>query len=255
MTPSAFCIHKSFPVSEPTAFQSDQHYLLYAREGTLRLEAQGQRWTLPPARAALIHANQAVEITVLSPLTSASVLFDAGFMDPPSSGLSVFDVTPLARELIHACRHLGPDRAPDTPYHRSLLTALAQVALRLSQTPCPCVMPQPKSQALKNALDLTATLAQTPLSFVTIAAQTGQSPRALTRRFASELGMTWREALRRIRIIRAVEALSISNAPVTEIALGVGYQSISAFNAAFRDLIGMSPTAYRASFKTRPEEI
>jgi AraC-like DNA-binding protein len=61
--------------------------------------------------------------------------------------------------------------------------------------------------------------------------------------------MTWSEALRRIRIIRAVEALAGTEAPVTEIALEVGYSSISAFNAAFRDLTGKSPTEYRASFR------
>jgi len=39
------------------------------------------------------------------------------------------------------------------------------------------------------------------------------------------------------------------HASVTEIALGVGYNSLSAFNAAFRDLMGKNPTEYRATFK------
>ena len=60
--------------------------------------------------------------------------------------------------------------------------------------------------------------------------------------------MTWREALRRVRMIRAVEALATSDAPITEIAMSVGYNSLSAFNAAFRDLTGKSPSAYRATF-------
>ena len=32
-------------------------------------------------------------------------------------------------------------------------------------------------------------------------------------------------------------------------SLSVGYNSLSAFNAAFRGLVGMSPTQYRASFR------
>ena len=80
----------------------------------------------------------------------------------------------------------------------------------------------------------------------------GQSPRATARRFSSDLRMSWSEALRRIRIIRAVEALATSENPVTEIAYSVGYNSISAFNAAFRDLMGKNPTEYGATFKRQP---
>jgi AraC-like DNA-binding protein len=84
---------------------------------------------------------------------------------------------------------------------------------------------------------------------LTIARATGQSTRALARRFADEMGMTWRQALQRLRLMRAVEALATTDAPVTEIALDVGYNSLSAFNAAFRELVGTSPTAYRRSFR------
>ena len=69
------------------------------------------------------------------------------------------------------------------------------------------------------------------------------------RRFSCEMGMSWREALRRIRMIRAVELLAGSDARITEIALSVGYDSLSAFNAAIRDLTGKSPTGYRATFR------
>ena len=60
--------------------------------------------------------------------------------------------------------------------------------------------------------------------------------------------MTWRAALRRLRVLRAIELLAETDRPVTQIAIGVGYRSLSAFNAAFRDLIGQSPTEYRAGF-------
>jgi transcriptional regulator GlxA family with amidase domain len=96
---------------------------------------------------------------------------------------------------------------------------------------------------------LTEARAGDEVTFEQIAADTGQSPRSLARRFATELGMTWRETLRRIRIIRAVELLALGSTPVTEIAFAVGYNSVSAFNAAFRDLIGSGPSDYRASFR------
>jgi AraC-like DNA-binding protein len=63
------------------------------------------------------------------------------------------------------------------------------------------------------------------------------------------MGMTWREVLRRIRLVRAIEALAMTDHPITMIAMDVGYTSLSAFNAAFRDLTGKSPGEYRASFR------
>ncbi len=246
----AYCFHKSFDPAGPAPFQMDRHYLLYALEGTLRLEAGGKRWTLPPARAALIAANEPITLSILTRLTSASVLFAPGYMPAPKTALSVFDMTPLARALIAECRDWGADAAPLTPYATQIFRALAEVALALADTPSRCSLPVPKSDALAKALDLTEARATGAVSFDQIASETGQSPRALARRFSEELGMTWSEALRRIRIIMAVEALADGNAPVTQIALSVGYNSLSAFNASFRDLMEMTPTQFRASLRT-----
>ena len=114
-------------------------------------------------------------------------------------------------------------------------------------------MPLGRSPALIRALALTeARLGEAAPSFEEIAAGAAVSPRSLARRFEAELGMTWRQALRRMRMIRAVEALAASSAPITTIAFEVGYGSLSSFNAAFRDFAGVTPSAYRASFRDGP---
>ncbi len=226
----------------------DRHYFLFALEGTLRLEAGGQRWTLPPARAALIAAEQLVVVTIASRLTSASVLFESQMFNPPQA-LAVFDVSPLARELVRECRGWGPEGASQTAYARQMFRALASVIGGLAATPSPCVLPAPSSRVLARALALTEEAASGQPSFEAIAHAIGQSPRTLARRFAEEMGMTWRETLRRIRIIRAVEILASGDASVTEVAMQVGYTSLSAFNAAFRDLMGVTPSQYRKTFE------
>lgn len=248
MEPEAYCFHKKFEPGDPTKFQVDRHYLLYAREGTIRMESEGQRWTLPPARAALVAAGHPITITVLSKLTSASVLFTPEFMPCPPQALSVFDVSPLARQLIVECRDWGPQNGPLTPYSKRIFETLALVVLDLSQSPSPCVLPVPNSAAVIGALALTEKLSSGTPRFDEIARATRQSSRALARRFSEEMGMTWGEALRRIRMMRAVEELAGTDASVTEIAMGVGYNSLSAFNVAFRDLMGMNPTTYRTTF-------
>jgi AraC-like DNA-binding protein len=244
----AHCFHKRFEPSDPMEFQTEQHYLLYSLEGTLRLEANGKRWTLPPARAALIRAGHPIRISVLSKLTTASVLFPSHVMDAPPDVLSVFDMSPLARELVTECRHWSEDAHPLSSYARGIFNTLASVVSKLAQSPSRCVLPSPKSPALAKAVARTEERFDQALTFDAIAEHCGQSPRALARRFANEMGMTWSQTLARIRIIHAIERLAMSEASVTEIALSVGYNSLSGFNAAFRDLTDMTPTQYRDSF-------
>jgi AraC-like DNA-binding protein len=226
----------------------DRHYLLYALSGLLRIEADGKIWTLPPARAALIRAGFQVRITVLSRLQSASVLFDPEFIPLPKEEFSVFDVSRLAVELIQECREWTSDVLPLNSYAKRIFGALGEVACHQAMIPTRCVLPAPSSAELRRAIQLTESTAHASPSFRKIARDTGQSPRALARRFSDELGMTWSEFLRRTRVIHAVEGLAQSRASVTEIAALVGYSSLSGFNAAFRELMGMSPTQYRASF-------
>jgi len=85
--------------------------------------------------------------------------------------------------------------------------------------------------------------------FDAVAADVGLASRSLARRFEQELGMTWRGALRRLRVLRAIELLAGTEATVTQIAMDVGYTSLSAFESAFRDLVGRSPTEYRSGFE------
>ena len=90
------------------------------------------------------------------------------------------------------------------------------------------------------------------LRFDEIASAAALSQRSLARRFAGEMGMTWRQAQRRLRMIRALEMLALDNRQITEIALSVGYSSLSAFNAGFREFSNMTPSEYRATLGSPP---
>jgi AraC-like DNA-binding protein len=87
------------------------------------------------------------------------------------------------------------------------------------------------------------------VAFEDVAREVGLVPRSLARRFEDECAMTWSAVLRRMRVLRAIEMLAADEGSVTAIAHTVGYTSLSAFNAAFRDLTGRTPTQYRATFR------
>ena len=249
--PPAYCLHRAFDPSDWIDFKTDRHYLLYAMEGSVRLEAEAQRWTLPPARAALIGAGHSIRISVLTRLKSASALFSTDHYPAPKRALSVFDMTPLARELVLECRHWSIEDHPQSAYAHRIFQALFDVVDRLARSPTRCVLPVASSAFVARALTLTEARAHETPTIKEIAQATHQSERALSRRFQSDIGMTWREALRRIRLVRAVEALATSDQTITQIAMEVGYTSLSGFNAAFREMFDQTPGEFRASFSVR----
>ncbi|WP_432840779.1 AraC family transcriptional regulator [Dactylosporangium sp. CA-092794] len=249
MTRQAYSFVRAFVPEPARDLRVDRHYLLCASAGALRLEAQGQAWLLPPARAALIEAGRAIRVSIPQPVTTASVLFDAGFTPPPPAPLTVFDLTPLARALLAECGGWGESEEPLPAYAETLFAALAAVTWRLAERPSPVVVPAGKSPELRRALRLTEERLGEQVRFEDVADRVGLAPRSLARRFEDETGMTWRAVLRRMRVMRAIELLAADDAPVTGIAFAVGYTSLSAFNAAFRELTGRSPTQYRASFR------
>ncbi|NUW41333.1 helix-turn-helix transcriptional regulator [Nonomuraea rhodomycinica] len=249
MTRKAYSFVRAFPPEPARAFTMDRHYLLCASAGALRLEARGQAWLLPPARAALIEAGQPIQVSVPQPATTASVLFDTGFAPAPPAPLTVFDLSPLARALVAECGAWGPSDEPLPAYAETLFTALAAVSRRLAERPSPVVVPAGRSPELRRALRLTEQRLGGDVRFEEVAEEVGLAPRSLARRFEDETGMTWRAVLRRMRVLRAIEELAAGDAPVTQIAFTVGYTSLSAFNAAFRQLTARTPTEYRASFR------
>ena len=249
MTGTAYSFVRSFAPEPARDLCVDRHYLLCASAGALRLEAQGQAWLLPPARAALIEAGQTITVSIPQPVTTASVLFDTGFTPAPPGPLTVFDLNPLARALVSECSSWTDSGTPLTAYAEALFAALAAVTWRLAEQPSPVVVPAGRSPELRRALRLTEERLGGPVRFEDLADEVGLAPRSLARRFEAETGMTWRAVLRRMRVVRAIEELAAGDTPVTTIAFAVGYTSLSAFNAAFRHLTGRAPSEYRASFR------
>jgi AraC-like DNA-binding protein len=244
----AFSFVRDFEPAPPQALCVDRHYLLAASRGALRLEVDGTTWSLPPARAALIRAGVAIQVTIPQPVTTASVLFHTTFAPSPAAMLAVFDLTPLVRALITECSRWGDEDATLDGYAQAMFRALAEAAWELAKQPSPACMPAGRSPEVRRAIALTAERLTEDPRLVDIANEIGLASRSLARRFEQELGMTWRAALRRLRILRAIEQLAGTDRPVTQIAFDVGYASLSAFESAFSDLIGQSPSAYRTGF-------
>ncbi|AOR80247.1 AraC family transcriptional regulator [Novosphingobium resinovorum] len=71
----------------------------------------------------------------------------------------------------------------------------------------------------------------------------GVSERTLSRRFVAETGYSYTTWRQRARLMRALEMLAEGGA-VTTVALDLGYDSVSAFIAMFKRMLGETPAVY-----------
>jgi transcriptional regulator GlxA family with amidase domain len=87
-----------------------------------------------------------------------------------------------------------------------------------------------------------------PLCIQRLARLAEVSPAHFIRTFRATFGETPHRYLQRRRVERAMELLRETDRPVTEICLDVGFNSLGTFSRTFREILGESPSAYRARF-------
>ena len=87
-----------------------------------------------------------------------------------------------------------------------------------------------------------------PLDIASLAEVAHVSEAHYIRTFRATFGETPHRYLQRRRVERAMELLRESERPVTEICLDVGFNSLGTFSRTFSEIVGESPSAYRARF-------
>jgi transcriptional regulator GlxA family with amidase domain len=88
-----------------------------------------------------------------------------------------------------------------------------------------------------------------PLTLADLARHAQMSVRTFTRRFRSEVGMSPNRWIALQRVDRARALLETSDLPVETIAHECGFGSATALRQHLHARIGVSPTAYRRTFR------
>lgn len=104
-------------------------------------------------------------------------------------------------------------------------------------------LPVPRDERLRM---LTQLLAQNPADARSLdqwASVINVAPRTLVRKFRVETGMSFVAWRQRARVIQAIKLLNAGES-VTDVALSVGYDSLSAFISVFKQITGVSPAQY-----------
>jgi transcriptional regulator GlxA family with amidase domain len=91
---------------------------------------------------------------------------------------------------------------------------------------------------------------QEPLDLAAMAAQVRMSVRTFTRRFRAETGMSPGQWLTQQRVDRARHLLESTDLQVDQVARHAGFGTGAALRQQLAASIGVSPTAYRQTFRT-----
>lgn len=213
--------------------------LLYASAGAMTVYAGQWTWMIPPGRAVFIPAGRPHSIRMWGEVAMRSLCFPAALNEPAlcHDDCRVIAATPLLRELILRVIELSAldGRVPE---HRRLLAVL------LDEMHCardnPLALPLPRDpRALAVARHVLAYPGVEP-SLDRLARRHGAGRRTLERLFRGETGISFGLWQQKARLLESIRALAEGRS-VTDAALDAGYNSVSAYIAAFKRTFGCTP--------------
>ena len=149
----------------------------------------------------------------------------------------MLQISPLLRELIQHFSTLPEAYAEDGPEGRLVQVLLDQLGCAPE---IELVLPLPAEPRLRQLCKRLQNHPDSRESLADWSQALGVSERTLSRLFLRETGLTFRAWRQRLRLLSALPALERGER-VTDVALGCGYESLSAFIAAFREQFGATP--------------
>ncbi len=218
----------------------EDHQLAWAATGVLTVltgEVDGSTWVLPPTRALWIPAGLPHETASDGRATMRSL-----YIRPSLSPVTWTDPTPVAASplLAELIGYLGEPGLPAG--HR----AHAEVLLADLLTPVPVTTIQVSLPSAPTARRVAEALRADPADRRTLrewGRAVSASERTLARAFAAEAGVPFGRWRTRLRLQAALSMLAAGQ-PVSRVAGRVGYDTPSAFVAAFRRETGQTPGSF-----------
>jgi len=225
-------------VLEPHAHPWAQ--LIYAIEGVMSVDTEEGAWVVPSHRAVWIPAGVRHSVAISGKVSMRTLYVLPKLALTLPGRCCVVAVSPLLRHLIQHAVAQGALRR-EVPEHRRLAAFLLDQLRLLPAAPLELPMPR-DARALRVAVWLRDEPAEST-TIAELARRTGASRRTLERLFEKETGLSLGRWRQRARLLHAMRLLA-GGEGVTSTALAVGYESPSAFIAAFSQALGETPGRY-----------
>lgn len=215
----------------------DDDQLAWASRGVISVITDAATWLLPPSRALWIPAGVRHEVRAQGATTMRSVYVRTALLSIDWTAPTVVRARPLMVELAEYLE----DEALDGSRRERAAALLSDLLEPLEVTTIEVRLPADgRARTVAEALLLDPTENRTLSSW---GREVGASGRTLERAFLAETGVPfsrWRTLAR----LKASLPLLAAGRSISYVAPEVGYESTSAFVAAFHREVGLTPTAY-----------
>ncbi len=211
--------------------------LLYAVSGVMKVETRSTSFIIPPSTALILPANTEHSIFMDGPVAMRTLFLREPAASRVCHSSKVIAVTRLLRELIvAACSEpLDWDLSGRGRY-------IIELALdEIERSPIlPVDLPMAQDSRLRRVVDAVRTNPADNRCLSEWSEMVGASERTLARLFRSETGLSFRQWRQQARLTAAMSSLSNGCSPVKAASIA-GFNSQSAFGAAFRKFFGITP--------------
>jgi AraC-like DNA-binding protein/quercetin dioxygenase-like cupin family protein len=214
----------------------EEHQLVWTPSGVLTVVTDDGTWVLPPTRALLIPGGVAHETIATAASTMRSAYLNPRLCPVPWTEPQPVAAPPLLAELINYLAGALPDERRARA-EALLLDLLEPVAAAVIDAPLPR---DPRARQVARSLRRHPADARTLAEW---GRTVGASSRTLARLFHQETGIGFERWRVQVRLRAALPRLAAGE-PVGNVARRVGYETASAFVAAFRRETGTTPAAY-----------
>ncbi|SMF17098.1 transcriptional regulator, AraC family [Tistlia consotensis] len=224
----------------------ERSQLVFAAAGVVTVETARGSWTVPPQRAVWVPGDLDHELVMHGRVELRSLYFLPVLPGVPAEP-AVLSVTPLARELILRLMELPVDAAGTTLPDRTWTRLIAALLDELKGLDVAALhLPLPSDRRARRVAEALLAAPDDGRRLEDWARFAGAAPRTLLRAFKRETGLGFAAWRQQARFLAALPRLAAGD-PVTAVALDLGYDSPSAFVAAFRRAFGTTPGRYFAA--------
>lgn len=221
--------------------QHDWSQLIYASQGTMRVEADEVVFVVPTRRAIWVPAGFSHRIYMQSSVHLKTIYLDHEELLNGLEYCHVVNVSPLMHELLNEiCRRSIV--VPDTPENKTLIQFFNHQLDQMGSVPLSISIPV-DDRARCFAIRLLEA-PENEFGLERLAVEVGSSLRNIQRLFQAELGISVSQYRNKARMLRAIQLLS-NEQSVTSTALKLGFENPSSFIYAFRKFFGQTPGQFQ----------
>lgn len=213
--------------------------LLFAIAGVMRVSTEAALYIVPPGTGLWVPADTLHSVRMDGEVRMRALFLRADAAASGPAATTVIAVSPLLRELIlTVCGEpiVWDARGPIRLVVALVLHEIGRAGTRALSLPA---CRDPRLLRVTEALTADPADRRDLDGFASVA---GASVRTLARLFRAETGMSFQQWRRQLRMTEALARIA-QGVPPGKVAAAVGYASVPAFGAAFRQTFGITPAS------------